>query len=882
MELTIKQALQQGIAAHKEGKLEEAERLYRAILQSQPAHPDANHNLGVIAVSVTKADVALPLFKTALEVNPKIEQFWLSYIDALIKEQQFENAKQVFEQAKTQGVAEEKLNALETQLTPTAQVNKPKLAVQNKSLSLSQKRKKLSEQKKRKKKAVKQNLKANNPSQQQLSSLLETYQSGRYGDAEKLALSITQEFPKHQFGWKVLGAVLEQTGRVIDSLTAMQKSVQLAPQDAAAHYNLGVTLRELGRLDEAEASCRQAIVFKPDFAEAHSNLGITLKELGRLEEAEASCRKAIVLKPDFAEAHTNLGITLKELDRFEEAEQSYTQVIALKPDYAEAHSNLGNTLKELGRLDEAEASYRQAIVLKSNYAGAHNNLGIMLYHSGRLEEAEVSYTQAIALKPNNQSYWNHIFFPVKAQQFSGSLNKGEVTSYKDALSADVLNNVYHDILEYRLAAFTPHLADDAFKKATNSLPLIIQEEISNPSSVSLNPQPSLPQKMIGLLHFGRSGTGLLHSLIDNHSEISTLPSIYFSEYFNGDSWKNLIANGWEDIAKRFVDQFEVLFDANSLIPVISSGETISGMGKHEGMTTVGPGRDEVLCVDRDRFCLQLRALMDCYPKLDPATFFSLVHIAYEATLDNPPDKDTIFYHIHNPNHYTALNFLRYRPDTRLVMMVRDPIQSCESWVTNIFDIKNLEKIHNSILVMLFDFDQIAFRTQDSIGVRLEDLKLHPKETLSALCDWMGVEEQDSLYEMTAQGKKWWGDPGSQDYSKEGMSPFDPASIKREVGSIFSDKDQFILRTLFYPFSVRFGYAEEDLAGFKKDLKEIDPLLDELFDFEEKLIQTTNSDLETFKKSGSYLYLRAGLRDRWNVLDEHNDYPHMLKPLQIDL
>jgi hypothetical protein len=32
MKLTIEQALQQGVAAHKEGKLEEAERLYRAIL----------------------------------------------------------------------------------------------------------------------------------------------------------------------------------------------------------------------------------------------------------------------------------------------------------------------------------------------------------------------------------------------------------------------------------------------------------------------------------------------------------------------------------------------------------------------------------------------------------------------------------------------------------------------------------------------------------------------------------------------------------------------------------------------------------------------------------------------------------------------------------
>ena len=84
--LTIEQALRQGIAAHKDGKLQEAERLYRAILEVQPAHPDANHNLGVLAVADAKTEAALPLFKTALEANPKVEQFWLSYIDALIKE----------------------------------------------------------------------------------------------------------------------------------------------------------------------------------------------------------------------------------------------------------------------------------------------------------------------------------------------------------------------------------------------------------------------------------------------------------------------------------------------------------------------------------------------------------------------------------------------------------------------------------------------------------------------------------------------------------------------------------------------------------------------------------------------------------------------------
>ena len=99
MELTIEQSLQQGLTAHKDGKLQEAECLYRAILQSQPLHPDANHNLGVLAVSVNKADMALPSFKTALEANPKIEQFWLSYIDALIKTQKVDDARQVLADA---------------------------------------------------------------------------------------------------------------------------------------------------------------------------------------------------------------------------------------------------------------------------------------------------------------------------------------------------------------------------------------------------------------------------------------------------------------------------------------------------------------------------------------------------------------------------------------------------------------------------------------------------------------------------------------------------------------------------------------------------------------------------------------------------------------
>ena len=397
MELTTEQALQQAIAAHKEGKLQEAEHLYRSILQSQPAHPDANHNLGVLTVSVNKAKAASPLFKIALEANPKIEQYWLSYIDALISEKQFESARQLIQQAEKQSVNGKKLKVMKAKL---ASIKEP------------------------------ENIGGLSPSQQQLSSLFEHFQNGRYSDAEKLATSITQEFPTHQFAWKILGAILASTGRKSEAVDANQTAVALSPQDAEAHYNLGNTLQELGRLDEALASYTQAVALKPDLAEAQYNLGNMLKELGRLDEAEASYRQTIVLKPDLAEAQYNLGVTLKELGKLDEAEDSYKQAITLKPGFAEAHSNLGVTLQELGRLEEAEASFIQAITLKPDLAKVYSNLGGTLTELGRLEEAETSYKKAVALNPGLAEV--HYNLAVTLQSLE-RLDEAE-TSYKKAVA----------------------------------------------------------------------------------------------------------------------------------------------------------------------------------------------------------------------------------------------------------------------------------------------------------------------------------------------------------------------------------------------------------------------------------------------------------------
>ena len=353
--------LQQAIACHRQGQLQEAERLYRDILQIQPDHPDANHNLGVLAVQAKQPMGGLPHFKAALEAQPEQGQYWLSYIDALIQAGQADAARQVLVQGRQRGLQGEAVEALAGRLESSS---------------------------------------GNEPSSQEMETLAALFNEGRYTEAELHACTMTTLYPRHDFGWKVLGAVFKKMGRSADALAPMQKVVALSPNDAEGHTNLGTTLHDLGRLVEAETSYRRALEIKPDYAEVHTNLGVLLKGQGHLVEAEASYRRALEIKPDLVDSHFNLGNVLQKLGRFAEAEISYRQALEIRPDFAEAHGNLGIVLKDQGRYNVAEASYRHALELKPNFIEMYINLGIVLQGQGRLDEAEASYRRALEIKPD--------------------------------------------------------------------------------------------------------------------------------------------------------------------------------------------------------------------------------------------------------------------------------------------------------------------------------------------------------------------------------------------------------------------------------------------------------------------------------------------------
>jgi len=142
------------------------------------------------------------------------------------------------------------------------------------------------------------------PSAAETKQIMALAVAGRYAELEARARMLIEQYPDSGFGWKALGAALHLQGK--DAVSALQKSIELMPDDAEAHNNLGTVFKDLGQLDSAAESCRRALEISSDFALAHSNLGDVLQLSGQLDGAVASFRRALELNPDCVDAHSSL------------------------------------------------------------------------------------------------------------------------------------------------------------------------------------------------------------------------------------------------------------------------------------------------------------------------------------------------------------------------------------------------------------------------------------------------------------------------------------------------------------------------------------------------------------------------------------------------
>lgn len=123
MSTEIEELMQAGIAAYQSGDLEQASRVFRLVLDTEPSNPDAHHNLGAVLSAYGDYEAASAMFSAAVKSNPSVSQYWISNVRALITLGKLAPARLLLTQYERQfgedpSISLDQLNSLKKQVDP--------------------------------------------------------------------------------------------------------------------------------------------------------------------------------------------------------------------------------------------------------------------------------------------------------------------------------------------------------------------------------------------------------------------------------------------------------------------------------------------------------------------------------------------------------------------------------------------------------------------------------------------------------------------------------------------------------------------------------------------------------------------------------------------
>jgi len=291
--------IQQAVAFHQRGEYEQAETLYKKVLNKAPRHFQALYLLGMLELHRHHPAQAVQWMDAALQINP-------THVDV-----QFDRAT-ALEDLERYGEA---LRAYDLVLALKSDFND---ALFRRGNVLRQLRRHM--------------------------EALDCY---------KRLLAVQ---PDHAGAWFKQGNSLNDLGRLPEALNCYERAVQAQPDYHEAWFNLANTYKQFERPDEAMRAYEQALAIDPDFIEAIVNRAALLAEQGLHEQALTAFERALQLIPDYPDALFNRAVSLAELQRCEEAISDYAKVPPEHEHYISAQWNTALCQLKLGNF---AAGWRQ-------------------------------------------------------------------------------------------------------------------------------------------------------------------------------------------------------------------------------------------------------------------------------------------------------------------------------------------------------------------------------------------------------------------------------------------------------------------------------------------------------------------------------------------
>jgi protein O-GlcNAc transferase len=370
--------LNQAVAQHQAGRLDDAAASYRQILQQTPGQFDATHLLGVIALQRGDLATAETLIAEALKVKPKDPAALNNLGTALLRARRLAEAREQFERAvKAQPAFVDAQSNLGNVLRQVGRVADSVAPL---------------------KRAFAGNARSAEIADLLGASLLDT---GDSRGAVAVFEAAVKARPREAPCWLHLAIASQAAGNAKRALEAADESLALAPDTAKALGARGRALAGLGDAAGARAAFAAGVRVAPGDAVAQHNLGVFLREQGEFGPAVERLRSAVQLDPALTPAHEALVGALVDAGRSDDAMRHGRSFSATRPDSSAALAMLAAAHLAQERVEESIETYGRAIAAAGAESSAFIGYGNALMAAGGGALATKQFERALELDPQN-------------------------------------------------------------------------------------------------------------------------------------------------------------------------------------------------------------------------------------------------------------------------------------------------------------------------------------------------------------------------------------------------------------------------------------------------------------------------------------------------
>ncbi len=174
-----------------------------------------------------------------------------------------------------------------------------------------------------------------------------------------------------------LGIARGATGDPQSSIREYTRVLELDPENVRATYNRSIMYMRQQRYADALVDASRTVDLAPDFAAAHLHVGDLLVLARDEQQAMRAYARVTELDPYNEPARTRFAALLINAGFFEEAEQQLNQSLAINPRSAIALYNIARIRERQQRNADAIRLYRAALAAQPNFTPARDRLNVL-------------------------------------------------------------------------------------------------------------------------------------------------------------------------------------------------------------------------------------------------------------------------------------------------------------------------------------------------------------------------------------------------------------------------------------------------------------------------------------------------------------------------